>query len=201
MFSLDWGIKMKFFVISDIHGSSFALEKVLLSFLKEKADYLIICGDFLNHGPRNPLPKGYDTKSVAAKLNSLKEKIIGIRGNCDSEVDQMMLEFPVSSPTTNIFSSKGYRIFVHHGHDLSEDFISNFLESGSIVVSGHTHIPNLEIKEYKNNKKLLFVNPGSISLPKEESKPGYAIIEDKEKSITVELISLEGGKLKSIDFN
>ena len=94
---------MKLFIISDIHGSLIAFEKALNQFEKENADYLVICGDFLNHGPRNNIPAGYDTKKLAEKLNSYKEKIIGIRGNCDSEVDQMILDFPMMAPFSNIF--------------------------------------------------------------------------------------------------
>ena len=94
---------MKFMFISDIHGSLLDLQQAIKVFESEKADKLIILGDYLNHGPRNPLPEGYDTKQSASLLNEYKKKIIGIRGNCDSEVDQMMLEFPVLESSCRIF--------------------------------------------------------------------------------------------------
>ena len=94
---------MKLMFVSDIHGSYADLQQVFDVFQKEKADKLIILGDYLNHGPRNPLPQSYDTKKCAELLNSNKTSIIGIKGNCDSEVDQMMLDFPVLEPTSRIF--------------------------------------------------------------------------------------------------
>ena len=187
---------MKLFIISDIHGSLIAFEKALNQFEKENADYLVICGDFLNHGPRNNIPAGYDTKKLAEKLNSYKEKIIGIRGNCDSEVDQMILDFPMMAPFSNIFLESKHRVFVHHGHLFSENELRNFLSEKTIVVSGHTHVPVLE-----DNDDLIFVNPGSISIPKSDSKPGYALINADNGSVNISLHTLEGEKLKSLDFS
>jgi predicted phosphodiesterase len=110
---------MKIFVISDIHGSIYYLDKALECFKNEKADYILILGDILYHGPRNPLPKDYNPKLVAEKLNLYKEKIIALRGNCDSEVDQMLLEFPIMSEKLPI-------------------------AEGDITISGHTHLPLAE---------------------------------------------------------
>lgn len=93
---------MKLFIISDIHGSALAFSKAVEAFNREQASLMIICGDYLNHGPRNPLPEGHDTKALAAALNSMKAKICGVRGNCDSEVDQMMLDFPVTEASCRI---------------------------------------------------------------------------------------------------
>ena len=114
--------------VSDIHGSYADLQQVFDVFQKEKADKLIILGDYLNHGPRNPLPQSYDTKKCAELLNSNKTSIIGIKGNCDSEVDQMMLDFPVLEPTSRIFlfdnssnSSNEICLFLHHGHQFTEE--------------------------------------------------------------------------------
>ena len=191
---------MNFFVISDIHGSIEALEKAMERFQVEKADYIIICGDFLNHGPRNPLPEGYNTKAVAEKLNSIKDKIICVKGNCDSEVDQMMLDFPVLQPIGNVFLSNGKRIFIHHGHSYSKEAVTKYVLSDTIIVSGHSHIPELEITNV-DGKKLLFINPGSISIPKGNSEPSYGIIKNDESSTVVEIISIKGEKLKSVDFN
>ena len=154
---------MKLFIISDIHGSLIAFEKALNQFEKENADYLVICGDFLNHGPRNNIPAGYDTKKLAEKLNSYKDKIIGIRGNCDSEVDQMILDFPMMAPFSNIFLETKHRVFVHHGHLFSENELRNFLSEKSIVVSGHTHVPVLE-----NNDDLITKTDYEVSLNKIE---------------------------------
>ena len=184
---------MKLFIISDIHGSLSAFHKALHQFDNEKADFMIICGDYLNHGPRNNIPEGYDTKNLALELNQIKEKIIGVRGNCDSDVDQMLLEFPVLAPISNILLPNGTRVFVHHGHLYSEEDCSKLLPANSIVVSGHTHIPVLE-----NKLKLTFVNPGSVSIPKSDSKPGYALITSDAKSCEIGIYSLEGEKLKSI---
>lgn len=186
---------MKLFIISDIHGSFTAFEKALVQFEKEEADLLVICGDYLNHGPRNNIPQGYDTKKLAEKLNYHKEKIICVRGNCDSEVDQMMLDFPVLAPITNIILPKGTRVFVHHGHLYSQEDCKKLLPKQSIVVSGHTHIPLLE-----KSDDIVFLNPGSISIPKADSAPGYAIINSDEKSVAISIHNLEGEKLKSLDF-
>ena len=103
---------MKYLVISDIHGSAESLEKALDCFGKQ-ADYLLLCGDYLNHGPRNPLPEGWNPKQVASVLNENKERIICVRGNCDAEVDEMVLEFPCLAAYTTVFDSN-IRIFVNH---------------------------------------------------------------------------------------
>ena len=184
---------MKLFIISDIHGSLSAFEKALTQFDKEAADFLVICGDYLNHGPRNNIPEGYDTKKLAEKLNQHKEKIIGVRGNCDSEVDQMMLDFPVLTPISNVILPNNMRVFIHHGHLYTQEDCKKLLPKQSIVVSGHTHIPLLE-----KNDDIIFLNPGSISIPKENSLPGYAIINSDEKSVAISIHTLEGEKLKSI---
>ena len=179
--------------ISDIHGSFLDLQQAIKVFESEKADKLIILGDYLNHGPRNPLPEGYDTKQSASLLNEYKKKIIGIRGNCDSEVDQMMLDFPVLAPISNVILPNNMRVFIHHGHLYSQEDCKKLLPKQSIVVSGHTHIPLLE-----KNDDIIFLNPGSISIPKENSLPGYAIINSDEKSVAISIHTLEGEKLKSI---
>ena len=140
---------MKLFVISDIHGSLSSFRAAMDAFNREKADHLLICGDYLNHGPRNDIPAGYDTKGLAKALNDMKHLITGVRGNCDSEVDQMMLEFPVLAPYTTILvpgSENGAvrRIFVHHGHLMTAEEAARLNPAGTIIVSGHTHVPVLE---------------------------------------------------------
>lgn len=168
---------MKYFIISDIHGSSTALTNILKIFETEKADILVICGDFLNHGPRNKIPEGYNPQEVAQMLNKIKNKIICVRGNCDSEVDQMLLDFPCLDSSTTIFTNfsnnKYIRFFIHHGHLYTENQLKEKLEKKTIIISGHTHIPL--IKEEDN---YYFLNPGSISIPKANSQQCYAIIED-----------------------
>ena len=167
--------------ISDIHGSFNDLEQAFNIFQQEKADKLIILGDYLNHGPRNPLPEGYDTKKCANLLNQYKKSIIGIRGNCDSEVDQMMLEFPVLESSCRIFVDD-ICLYLHHGHKNTNEELAKFLCEKTILLSGHTHIPII-IKE----NDFIFVNPGSISIPKSEDGKCYGIlsIEKEKKSVVI----------------
>lgn len=161
---------MKIMVVSDIHGSKTAMEHALDLFGEENADTLVCCGDFLNHGPRNALPEGYDTKATAALLNAHKERIRCVRGNCDSEVDQMMLEFPCLNEHLQMAVQKDVRsflpVFIHHGHKEPPP-----LPRGFLIVSGHTHIPVLEKRD-----GFFFLNPGSISIPKGGSEASYALI-------------------------
>ena len=184
---------MKILVASDIHGSFTSLEKLIGIFNEENYSYSILCGDYLNHGPRNEIPSGYDTKKTCELLNQYKEKIISVRGNCDSEVDQMILEFPVTSSSTQIFipakerelsfqnnsnDKPSGRIFIHHGHLFDKEKIKSLLPKGTLVVSGHTHIPVLEYDE-----GYFFLNPGSISIPKTDEGPTYATIESNNYGI------------------
>ncbi|MGL6130802.1 MAG: phosphodiesterase, partial [Fusobacteriaceae bacterium] len=125
---------MKIFVISDIHGSLFYLKKALEAFEKEEADYILILGDILYHGPRNQLPKEYNPKDVAEVLNGYKDKIISVRGNCDSEVDQMVIEFPIMSDYSNLFWN-GHRIFATHGHHFNIEKLPP-LQKGDILIHG-----------------------------------------------------------------
>lgn len=190
---------MKLFIISDIHGSALAFNKALEAFNREQASLMVICGDYLNHGPRNPLPEGYDTKALAAALNSMKAKICGVRGNCDSEVDQMMLDFPVTEASCRImlFASPCRTVFVHHGHLYTPEKAAEITEPGTIIVSGHTHVPVLEYSH-----EHYFVNPGSISLPKGGSSAGYATIETAENGAVKEIClkKLDGTTCSSISF-
>ena len=167
---------MKLFFISDIHGSVYWLNKAIKKFEDERADHIILLGDLLYHGPRNPLPREYDPKSVASTLNRYKDKIVAVRGNCDAEVDQMMLEFPVLSDYTVIFY-EGIRIFATHGHKFGKEFLSNISEN-DVFIQGHTHIPVADEISKKH-----FLNPGSITLPKENNANTYAVLEDEEFKI------------------
>lgn len=176
---------MKIIVISDIHGCLPALEKSLLRFEEEGAGFLVCCGDFLNHGPRNDLPEGYNTKGTASLMNKFKEKFLCVRGNCDSEVDQMMLEFPCMNEYLQIAVPQkegGFiPLFFHHGHKETPPFIP-----GTVVVNGHTHIPLLERRADK-----VFLNPGSVSIPKGGSEASYALITTGDFPPVIEIKALE----------
>ncbi len=184
---------MKYLVISDIHGSAESLEKVLNNFGKD-ADYLILCGDYLNHGPRNPLPEGWAPKKVAELLNQNKSRIICVRGNCDAEVDEMVLEFPCLAAYTSIFDS-GRRFFVHHGHLYNREKLENWICQGTIIISGHTHVTVLE-----ESNGYVYFNPGSISLPKCDDGKTCGFIEVKaDGKTTISLCSIEGNLIKTLD--
>jgi len=180
---------MKIFVISDIHGSLEYLEKALEAYKSEKADMILILGDVLYHGPRNPIPRSYDPQSVAKLLNNLKNKIIAVRGNCDSEVDQMLLEFPIMSDFSNIFWNDK-RIFATHGHLYNIKKNPN-ISPGDILIHGHTHIPLAEI-----NNAIFILNPGSITFPKENYPNSYGIFEGN----SFKVISFDSKIIKEIEF-
>ena len=162
---------MKILFISDIHGSLFYLKKALEVFQEEKADYIGLLGDALYHGPRNELPKEYNPKAVAELLNEYKDKIIAVRGNCDSEVDQMLINYPMMADYSVILYN-GKRLFLTHGHIFNGDTLPN-LSKNDIVIHGHTHIPVAE-----RLGEFFIVNPGSISLPKENNPNSYCILEN-----------------------
>ncbi|MCR4822688.1 MAG: phosphodiesterase [Treponema sp.] len=185
---------MKFLVISDIHGSAACLQQALSSFEKD-CDAIILCGDYLNHGPRNPLPQGWDTKKTAELLNQRKNKLICVRGNCDSEVDEMMLTFPVLNACTTIAlpAKEGLRrIFIHHGHLYDRQKLKSWLPKGTLIVSGHTHVTVME-----EDQGYYFFNPGSISLPKCEDGQTCGIIEVcEEGKIKTTLHQISGPLLR-----
>lgn len=151
---------MKLMIASDIHGSGYYCRQLLEAFNKEQADKLLLLGDILYHGPRNALPAAYDPKVVAAMLNAMKDKILCVRGNCEAEVDQMMLEFPVMADYA-LLSLDGFNLYATHGH-----LTIPALGEKDFIVSGHTHVPT-----WKGNR----FNPGSVSIPKENSHHGYIL--------------------------
>lgn len=161
---------MKLFIASDIHGSVKWCKKMLDAFKKEGADKLVLLGDLLYHGPRNPLPDGYAPQDVFEMLNPLADKIVAVRGNCDSEVDQMVLDFNVSSDYAEIWDG-GKKITLSHGHRLVPP-----LGRGDVYITGHTHVP-LNVVEKEG---YLHLNPGSVSLPKENSAHGYILYDNGE---------------------
>lgn len=162
---------MKLMIASDIHGSKFYCEKLMIRLMEENPDKLILLGDILYHGPRNDLPKDYDPKAVISLLNVVADQIICVRGNCDAEVDQMVLNFPITSETICIYDGI-FTMYMTHGHKYN---MSNPLPmpEKSVLIYGHTHVP---MAEYKDG--ILFLNPGSVSMPKEESEHSYLIYED-----------------------
>jgi uncharacterized protein len=164
---------MKLFIISDIHGSAEWLERAWNQYEDEQADQIICLGDLLYHGPRNPLPDGYDPKRVADMLNKYKHKIVSVRGNCDAEVDQLLIEFPIMAEYAFIYY-EGKRIFITHGH---HNHMENLppLGPGDIFMQGHTHLPVAE-----KRAGLALLNPGSIALPKGGFPHSYAVLEGKE---------------------
>ena len=162
---------MKFMIASDIHGSAYYCEKLLAAYDREKADKLLLLGDILYHGPRNDLPKEYAPKQVIAMLNARKQELLCVRGNCDTEVDQMVLEFPILAEYA-ILSLGSRMIFATHGHNLNQK-TPPALKSGDILLHGHTHIPAWEQWE-----EYWYLNPGSVSIPKEGSAHSYMILEE-----------------------
>lgn len=166
---------MKIMFISDIHGSYTWAKKAIETYKEEKADKLVILGDILYHGPRNDLPDGYHCKKVIALLNPLKKDIIAVRGNCDSEVDQMVLDFPMRSDYA-LMDVDGHHFFLTHGHLYNEDQLP-LLNENDVLVYGHFHKPIAKVKD-----GIYIINPSSISLPKEGTN-SYAIYENDEVTI------------------
>lgn len=162
---------MKLLIASDIHGSAYYCEKLINAIKEEKPDKLILLGDILYHGPRNDLPKGYFPKKVIEMLNPLKDIILCNRGNCDAEVDQMVLEFPIMADY-NCLDINNRKMYFTHGHVYNDKKLPP-VNKGDVVVLGHTHIPRCEIVN-----DVLIVNPGSVSIPKEDSQNSYIIYED-----------------------
>lgn len=163
---------MKLFIVSDIHGSAYYCRKMIEAFRSEKADKMLLLGDILYHGPRNDLPKEYVPKEVISLLNPLKELIICVRGNCEAEVDQMVLDFPCMADYAYL-NIDGVNIFATHGHIFGEENPPK-LNKLDVLLCGHTHVP--KCAEYEN---FIYMNPGSVSIPKENSHHGYMIFEKR----------------------
>ena len=162
---------MKYLFASDIHGSAYYCRKLLDAFREEQAERLVLLGDLLYHGPRNDLPREYAPKEVIALLNEHKNKIYAVRGNCDAEVDQMVLEFPVMADYC-ILSVDGRTFYATHGHIYNQDNLPP-LREGDILIHGHTHV----LKAQQMDGYIL-LNPGSVSIPKEGNPATYAVLEN-----------------------
>ncbi|MBQ8291581.1 MAG: phosphodiesterase [Clostridia bacterium] len=174
---------MRILIASDIHGSAYWCEKLLEAFENECADKLLLLGDILYHGPRNDFPDDYSPKKVFTMLNAVKEKITCIRGNCDSEVDQMVLEFPILADYA-LLDDNGRTIFATHGHLYNAE-TPPLLKKGDVLLNGHFHSPCQ--KELANGA--FYVNCGSVALPKEDTLHSYLIYENG----TIEFKDLETG--------
>ena len=158
-------------IASDIHGSAYYCKKLLEAYEREGAEKLLLLGDILYHGPRNDLPEGYAPKEVIAMLNPLKDKLLCVRGNCDTEVDQMVLSFPVLADYA-IFWLDGKAVYATHGHNYNEEKLPP-LADGDILLNGHTHVPKCT-----DHGNYTYMNPGSVSIPKENSPHSYMIYEN-----------------------
>ena len=178
---------MKYMFASDIHGSAYYCRKMLEAFEKEGAGRLVILGDLLYHGPRNDLPKEYAPKEVIAMLNARKDQIYAVLGNCEAEVDQMVLEFPVLADYC-ILAIDGKTFYATHGHIYNKDHLPP-IQNGDILIHGHTHV----LKAEKMDGYTL-LNPGSVSIPKEGNPPTYAVLEDGKFSI----LDFDGNIVKEI---
>ena len=156
---------------SDVHGSAYYCRKMLEAYDEEKAERLVLLGDLLYHGPRNDLPEEYAPKQVIAMLNEIKDDILCVRGNCEAEVDQMVLDFPVLADYALIDLGEKM-IYLTHGHVYNESKVPP-MKKGDILLHGHTHVP--KCVEHEN---YIYMNPGSISIPKENSRHGYMTLEN-----------------------
>ena len=162
---------MRLMIASDIHGSAKWCEQLLEAWQREKPDRLVLLGDLLYHGPRNDLPEGYVPKEVIAMLNDIAPHLLCVRGNCEAEVDQMVLSFPVMADYS-VLLVDGHSIYVTHGHVYNEDNPPP-LQPGDILLCGHTHIPCCH-----RHEDFIYVNPGSVSIPKQNTPHSYIMLED-----------------------
>ena len=161
---------MKYVVASDIHGSAYYCKLLKERFLSEGAEKLILLGDLLYHGARNPLPREYSTLACADMLNSIKEHILCVQGNCDSDVDTLVLEFPIMADYCILPLPNGRTAILTHGHRTPA-----YLKKGDVLFNGHFHVPAIEERE-----NFTYVNCGSVSIPKEESPHSYLVLDGNQ---------------------
>ena len=177
----------KILIASDIHGDAQTAQRLVEIYKESGAEKLVLLGDVLYHGPRNDLPAGYAPKRVIELLNPLKNEILCVRGNCDTEVDQMVLDFPILADYAYL-SFDGLRIFATHGHNFNTQKLPP-LAKGDILLHGHTHVP--VVQEFGDGN--FYINPGSLSIPKESSPKSYILYEDRKFSF----MSLDGEEYKT----
>ena len=180
---------MKLFIASDLHGSALYCRKMLQAAEEARADRILLLGDLLYHGPRNDLPEEYDTKAVTALLNGVKDRLLCVRGNCDAEVDQMVLEFPIMADYTTLVLENGRTLFATHGHLFDPDHLPP-LPAGSAFAFGHIHVKHAE-----RQGDTLILNPGSVSIPKDGSH-SYMVYENG----TFTAKTLDGEPVASVAF-
>lgn len=162
---------MRLMFASDIHGSACYCEKIKEIYEKERAEKLILLGDLLYHGPRNDLPRGYNPKKVIELLNGMKNELLCVRGNCDAEVDQMVLEFPIMADYAVLYEA-GRMWFLTHGHIYNNDRLP-MLKEGDLLIHGHTHV-----QAFEKHEGYTYINPGSVSIPKNGNENSYMIYEN-----------------------
>ena len=161
---------MRWMIASDIHGSATYCREMLRAYEREGAERLLLLGDLLYHGPRNDLPEGYAPKEVIPMLNGMRDEILCVRGNCDTEVDQMVLDFPMMADYA-LISEGSCRIYATHGHIYHAGNLPP-LRPGDILLHGHTHVP-----VWERVGEIRVMNPGSVSIPKGGSERGYMTME------------------------
>ncbi len=181
---------MIYLIASDLHGSAIRTEQLVERFHEEKADRLLLLGDILYHGPRNPLPDGHGPQRVAELLNELADRIICVRGNCDAEIDQMLLDFPLIEGFTMIYDGKR-TVFLTHGHHYNEQALPSSAQPGDLLIHGHTHIKDA----HRGAGGVYIVNPGSTSSPKDDSFGSYAVYDGSR----VTLKRLDGEIIRTLD--
>lgn len=162
---------MKYVIGSDIHGSAYYCKKLLEAYEQEHAEKLVLLGDILYHGPRNDLPREYAPKQVIPMLNEHKDEILAVRGNCDAEVDQMVLEFPIMADYAMFELKRSKMVYISHGHVYHEGKLPP-MRKGDVFLYGHTHVLRAEKKE-----GIIYLNPGSVSIPKEGNPSTYGVLE------------------------
>ena len=182
-------------IASDIHGSAFWAGRLMDKFEEIKPERLILLGDLLYHGPRNDLPDEYDPKKVFTLLNRYKDSITAVRGNCDAEVDQMVLEFPVMADFA-LLNLNGIGIFATHGHvyNDTEPGKMPLLGDGDALLFGHIHLPLAERKAAEEGKPYYLLNPGSVSIPKGGNPNSYAVLTGRDYRV----FDFNGNVLKEI---
>ena len=162
---------MQWMIASDLHGSAYYARALVEAFAREGADRLVLLGDLLYHGPRNDLPREYAPKEVIPLLNGLGDRLLCVRGNCDSEVDQMVLTFPILADYAVL--ALGERlVYCTHGHVWNRENLPP-LRPGDLLLHGHTHVPAKD-----SRLGFWYLNPGSVSLPKENSPHSYMTLEN-----------------------
>ena len=178
---------MKLMIASDLHGSAHYVKKFLDRYRAEAPDRLLLLGDLLYHGPRNDLPQGYAPKEVIAQLSGVKDKVFCVRGNCEAEVDQMVLQFPIMADYAALWLN-GHMVWATHGHVYNMDNHPPF-QKGDILLHGHTHIPAAQ--QFEDG--YYYINPGSVSIPKAGSRNSYLVLEGS----TFTLKAIEDGSVIS----